>query len=201
MKATVVAQRWSKCHVISISWVWILPDAGLFSSSIFSYHQWSVLNQVAQTGASLIVCCESKKKWMPSCAAWGKTGSISSDWVKKHQRKNIQHLTDVKAADDPLVHLGSEKFLLQLSSSTVEAKLILGTNSIKSITIVKFCRKVTYWIGSSIETPLSNSKLDVLKIIIAMFSFSLGIRNNHKYLPRELYSDLSWAKMTTEVPN
>ena len=23
------------------------------------------------------------KKWMPSCAAWGKRGSINSDWVKK----------------------------------------------------------------------------------------------------------------------
>ena len=45
-------------------------------------HQWSVLIQVPQGGASLTVLCESNTKWMPSCSAWGKTGSITSVWVK-----------------------------------------------------------------------------------------------------------------------
>ena len=31
------------------------------------------------------VCCESNKKWMPSFAAWGETGSISSDEEKKSE--------------------------------------------------------------------------------------------------------------------
>ena len=29
----------------------------------------------------LTACSESNKQWMPSCAAWGETASISSDWV------------------------------------------------------------------------------------------------------------------------
>ena len=28
--------------------------------------------------------CESNKKWITSCVALGKTGSISSDWVKNN---------------------------------------------------------------------------------------------------------------------
>ena len=82
--ASVVAKRYRTCLFIMRKWVQIPLGIGLFSSSIFSYFlQWSVLNQVPQGGSSLTVWCGSKKKWMPSWAAWGKTDSISSDWVKK----------------------------------------------------------------------------------------------------------------------
>ena len=50
---------------------------------LFLLHQWSVLNQVPQGGASLASCCE-RKKWMLSCAAWDETGSINSDWIKRY---------------------------------------------------------------------------------------------------------------------
>ena len=43
---------------------------------------WSVLIQVPQGGASLTTCCEIKK-WMPSCAAKGKTGSNEIKLAKK----------------------------------------------------------------------------------------------------------------------
>ena len=46
-------------------------------------HKWSVLSQVLQGGESLTVCSEKQYKWMPSCAGWGKKGSIRSDWVIK----------------------------------------------------------------------------------------------------------------------
>ena len=54
----------------------------LILSSPSFLHPWSVLNQVPQGGASQL-CVVKEKKWMPSCAAWGKTGSISSDWVEQ----------------------------------------------------------------------------------------------------------------------
>ena len=46
-------------------------------------HQWSVLNQVPQRGASLTLGCEITT----GSAAWGKTGSKSSYWVKKFRKK------------------------------------------------------------------------------------------------------------------
>ena len=81
-----MAQWQSTCFIIWRLWVRIPLGAGLFFFFFLSFPtslpHWSVLNQVPQGDASLTVCCESNKKWMPSCAAWGKTGSISSDWVK-----------------------------------------------------------------------------------------------------------------------
>ena len=72
--------------VIRRMWVRILPCASFFllllSFPTFLYH-YSVHNQVPLGGASLNVCCEREKKRIPCLAAWAKTGSISSDWVKK----------------------------------------------------------------------------------------------------------------------
>ena len=49
-------------------------------------HKWSVFYQAPQRGASLIACCEWKNRCLANCAAWGKTGSISSDWDKNWQK-------------------------------------------------------------------------------------------------------------------
>ena len=80
--STVVEHKPSYQEVVGLKstkcWA---PFLLLLSFPIF-LHQWSVLNQVPQVGASLTMCCE-RKKWMPSCAAWGKTGSIGSHWIKK----------------------------------------------------------------------------------------------------------------------
>ena len=51
---------------------------GFFSLSIT---QQDVLNQVPQGGAALLIFLN--KKWMLSCAAWGKTSIIWTDLAKK----------------------------------------------------------------------------------------------------------------------
>ena len=65
-----------------IEYHWVLGFFLLRRSFPTFLHQLSVFNQVPQGGESLIVCCESNKKRLRSCAAWGKTGSLSSDLVK-----------------------------------------------------------------------------------------------------------------------
>ena len=53
-----------------------------------------VHNQVPQRLSTIIYNCVLWKqlKWMPSCAAWSKTGSISSDRVKKPQHSSTDSL-------------------------------------------------------------------------------------------------------------
>ena len=73
----------SKLELVSpvVSWkvrrsmVRIPPGIGLLFFFYLSYFP-SPLKQVPQEGASLTVCCDSNKKNMPSCGAWGK------DWFK-----------------------------------------------------------------------------------------------------------------------
>ena len=70
-----VAQWKSACLTSARSWVQIPLGVRiflLFPSFPDFLQQWSVLNQVTQEGASLLV------KWMPSHAAKGQTGSILS---------------------------------------------------------------------------------------------------------------------------
>ena len=70
---------------------WVM---GLFLLPLLSFptysHQWSVLNQVPQRGASLTLSCEITT----GSAARGKTGSTSSYWVKEKFRKKLMAATE-----------------------------------------------------------------------------------------------------------
>ena len=70
-------------------WIVISLHFFLLLSCLTLFHQWSVLNQVPQGGASLTVCCK-RTKWIPGCGAWGQTGSISSDSIKNSHASWVQ---------------------------------------------------------------------------------------------------------------
>ena len=73
-RAADVAQ-WNSAHLITErSWVWFLPGGGLFSPSILSNVSLNGPFKEAQH------YCFSHKKWMPSCAAWGKTSIKKVPW-------------------------------------------------------------------------------------------------------------------------
>ena len=71
--AAVVAQRQSNQEVAGSN------PTGCWAFLFFFLflHQWSVLNQVTQLISDCVLW-----RTMPSCAAWGETGTISSDWLK-----------------------------------------------------------------------------------------------------------------------
>ena len=94
----IVAQRQSTRLVIRRLWLRIQPGAGLFSSSIFAYFPSPM--ECSQSGPSrrcISNRMQWKKKQIPSCAAWGETGSISSDWVLKNQKCLVVRSNILKA--------------------------------------------------------------------------------------------------------
>ena len=86
-----------------------------------SLHQRSVLTQVTQGGASLTVCCK-RKKWMSSCAAWGKTGSMSSDGVKNFRYPYISVFIR------PLLRLSNSPIIFKTNFNSSSKRIISFRN-------------------------------------------------------------------------
>ena len=108
----------------------------LLLSFLTFFYQCCVLNKVSQGAASLTVCCEINAiKLMPSCASWGETGSISSDWVtkidskmKKHSCNFLQSQTVIRKHDWEFSFEGTD--FQELASSNFGLNL---TNELKPL--------------------------------------------------------------------